>query len=149
MEKSMDQELPQSEGIPVASPVLNQDQKFCMDCGKVILRRAEICPGCGCRQIHAPAPVLSSQFAAIESQLQSPLAGQMVILLVLNFLWNGLGNLAVGDKRGWSFGFINWVVFAISFFTAWIPSLLFFAYCGYAGYQFLLTKESNITPALR
>jgi hypothetical protein len=27
------------------------NQKYCRDCGKLILERAEICPGCGCRQI--------------------------------------------------------------------------------------------------
>jgi hypothetical protein len=25
--------------------------KYCADCGKQILRRAEICPHCGCRQL--------------------------------------------------------------------------------------------------
>jgi hypothetical protein len=68
----------------------------------------------------------------------------MTILLVLNFLWNGLGNLAIGDKRGWQFGFINWLVAAIGFFTFWIPCLLFFAYCGYEGHKFL---TSNVSPA--
>src|ERR1700741_250969 len=29
---------------------LSLDQKYCTECGKVILRKAEICPGCGCRQ---------------------------------------------------------------------------------------------------
>lgn len=29
----------------------NNDEKYCRDCGKIINLRAEICPGCGCRQI--------------------------------------------------------------------------------------------------
>ncbi len=63
----------------------------------------------------------------------------MAILLGLNFLWNGLGNLATGDKRGWAFGLLNWVFVAIGFFTLWVPPLLFYAYCCYVGYQFLTT----------
>lgn len=27
------------------------DEKFCKDCGAIILTKAEICPKCGCRQI--------------------------------------------------------------------------------------------------
>jgi hypothetical protein len=30
------------------------EMKFCVDCGHKILRRAEICPHCGCRQVAAP-----------------------------------------------------------------------------------------------
>lgn len=30
-----------------------QDEKFCTDCGEIILARAEICPKCGCRQLPA------------------------------------------------------------------------------------------------
>ena len=64
----------------------------------------------------------------------------MAKLLILNCLWNGLGNLAIGDKRGWGWGFFDRVVFALSFVTIGIPSILFFAFCGYAGYQFLTEK---------
>ena len=60
----------------------------------------------------------------------------------LNVLWSGVGNLAVGDKRGWGFVFINIVVFALSFFTLFVPCLLFFAYCCYAGYQYLIGIEA-------
>jgi hypothetical protein len=63
------------------------------------------------------------------------------MLILLNVLWNGLGNLAIGDKRGWAFGFLNWIAFALSFVSVGIPSLLFFGYCGYAGYQFLQERE--------
>lgn len=67
----------------------------------------------------------------------------MAILICLNILWNGLGNLAIGDKRGWGLGFFNWLVFALSIVTVVIPALLFFAYCGYAGYQFLLAQQGS------
>jgi hypothetical protein len=70
----------------------------------------------------------------------------MFLLLCLNILWNGLGNLAVGDKRGWRFGFVNWVFFVASVFTAGIPCILFFAYCGYQGYLDLHVRMSNLLP---
>ena len=110
----------------------------------MILRRAEICPGCGCRQLPA-TPTSAPIFANLgqNSELAGPVAGQMILLLVLNIFWNGLGNLAIGDKRGWAFGFLNWLVFALSMVTAGIPSLLFFAYCGYVGYQFLTEEHSS------
>jgi hypothetical protein len=123
----------------------SQDQKFCMDCGKVILRRAEICPGCGCRQLPVAG---SSSFITSSAEIQSPFVTQMAILLVLNVLWNGLGNLAIGDKRGWQYGFFNLVIFAISFFSVGLPSVLFFAYCGYAGYQFLLELQNKSEAAI-
>jgi hypothetical protein len=34
-----------------ASPDAATEMKYCADCGKQILRRAEICPHCGCRQL--------------------------------------------------------------------------------------------------
>ncbi|HLK66958.1 MAG TPA: hypothetical protein VKU19_26175 [Bryobacteraceae bacterium] len=61
----------------------------------------------------------------------------MAVLIVLNILWSGLGNLVIGDKRGWGFGIVNWIVFAISIFTAFVPSILFFAYCTFQGYTYL------------
>ncbi len=32
----------------------NQGEKYCKDCGKIIMSRAEICPHCGCRQMIFP-----------------------------------------------------------------------------------------------
>jgi hypothetical protein len=48
-----------SDGPPVASVGRVGDpatttMKYCADCGKQILRRAEICPHCGCRQLPPP-----------------------------------------------------------------------------------------------
>jgi hypothetical protein len=126
-----------------SQPPPGQDQKFCMDCGKVILRRAEICPGCGCRQLPTTANTPFNPPIARPPELQSQFVSQMAILLVLNVLWNGLGNLAIGDKRGWQYGFLNLLFFALSFVTVGIPCILFFAYCGYAGYQFLLEQQSK------
>lgn len=39
--------------------------------------------------------------------------GSLIVLLGLNFLWNGLGNLAIDDKRGWKWGWANWILFLI------------------------------------
>jgi len=137
---------------PEASTPINQDQKYCRDCGKIILRRAEICPVCGCRQM--PVPASRNRFTQnffgnsepTSRELESSFVTKMAILLCLNFLWNGLGNLAIGDKRGWGFGFFNWIIVAIGFFTLWIPPLLFFAYCGYVGHQFLVAP--NVQEAM-
>lgn len=105
------------------------NEKYCTDCGKLILLRAEICPGCGCRQI-TPEPIA-------RLYRPDPIAGPMILLLLFNVLWNGLGNIVVGDKRGWGYGFLNWVFFVLSFFTLWVPCVLFFAYCGWEGYEHL------------
>jgi hypothetical protein len=35
-------------------PSINPEMKYCADCGKQILRKAEICPHCGCRQLPPP-----------------------------------------------------------------------------------------------
>lgn len=45
------------------------EMKFCMDCGEKILRKAEICPKCGCRQIAAPqrsVPKRRHSFMGVE-----------------------------------------------------------------------------------
>jgi hypothetical protein len=124
---------------------INPDQKYCAECGKIILRRAEICPGCGCRQGSAPNRQSSffggPQFGGSD-ELQSPFVGRMILMLALNFLWSGIGNLAVGDKRGWGFMLVNVVIFVVGFFTLFIPVILFFVYCSYTGYQFLTRLES-------
>lgn len=36
----------------------NPDEKFCMECGAVIRRRAEICPNCGVRQSGSPGAIV-------------------------------------------------------------------------------------------
>lgn len=131
--------------VPLGNEAVKLDQKFCMDCGKVIHRRAEICPGCGCRQ----APVVRAESAfnfGISStpELQQKFVTQMAMLLLLNFFWSGLGNLSIGDKRGWSYGFVNWIVFIIGCFTLWLPCLAYFAYTGYEGHKFLVAKHAQI-----
>ena len=70
-----------------------------------------------------------------------PAIGPMILLLTLNVLWNGLGNIAIGDKRGWGFGFFNWVCLVASFFFFAVPCILFFAYCGFKGYQYLQSRS--------
>jgi hypothetical protein len=111
------------------------NEKYCADCGALILLRAEICPKCGCRQNAAPTERFSVQ--------ADPATGPMIQLIACNFLWSGLGNILVGDKRGWGYGFFNWVIFALSLFTMFIPSLLFFAYCSWQGYLYLQGEGSE------
>jgi len=122
-----------------SEPLIAPDMKYCMDCGKQILRRAEICPHCGCRQLPPPrtgfqlggaAPSGSSAIGSFGNDKTS----RILILLFLNVLWNGVGNLVVGDKNGWHYVFFNVVIFVISLATYFIPSLLFFFYCCYHGY---------------
>lgn len=128
---------------PAVLPI-GPDQKYCSECGKVILRRAEICPGCGCRQFSAPQPASPGAVALranVSPELQSPFVGRMILLIALNVLWSGLGNLAVGDKRGWGFLLLNILIFTVGLFMMGIPIILFFAYCTYAGYQFLVNTE--------
>jgi hypothetical protein len=128
--------------------VLSPEQKYCSDCGSVILRKAEICPKCGCRQIPVQnTSVFTDAAATLSQSARNPITGPMILLLCLNVLWNGLGNLAVGDKRGWGYGFLNWVFFIASIFTAGIPCILFFAYCGYQGYQYLSRPQAGSQAA--
>lgn len=116
------------------------NEKYCTDCGKIILAKAEICPNCGCRQMAAAVPQHHSVTADFTSD---PIVGPMILLFVLNILWNGLGNLVVGDRRGWGYGFLNWVFFIVSIFTFGLPCIGFYAYCGYQGYCFLRQKHSR------
>jgi hypothetical protein len=129
------------------------DQKYCADCGKLILRRAEICPGCGCRQMAAPQDPSSLNFSATTSSLATsagevgkmlftPARGAVLLLWVLNVFWCGLGNLAIGDSRGWKYGLTNWLFFVASFFTVGIPCMFFFVYCSYEGQQFLQKRAT-------
>ncbi len=126
--------------------VRGPNQKYCRDCGKVIMERAEICPGCGCRQSETP-PFPNQSTRAFTLPALDPVTGPTIMLLCLNVLWNGLGNVAVGDKRGWGYGFLNCVFFGVGFFTAFIPVLFFYAYCGYQGYQFLRASTRTSSQA--
>jgi hypothetical protein len=114
--------------------------KYCMDCGQQILRRAEICPRCGCRQLPPPGIALPGGALTPSSSPSSASFGtdktsRTLILLVLNALWSGVGNVVVGDKNGWRYVFFNIFVFLISLETFFIPSVLFFFYCSYKGYK--------------
>ncbi|MGO8789755.1 MAG: hypothetical protein ACLQVL_20545 [Terriglobia bacterium] len=121
-------------------PPVAPEMKYCMDCGQQILRRAEICPRCGCRQLPPPRAGLfggatTPSSSSTASSFGSDKTSKTVILLCLNFLWNGVGNLVVGDKNGWSYIFFNIIVFVVSLATFFVPSLLFFFYCCYQGYK--------------
>lgn len=41
----------------IGTAMKRDDEKFCMECGAVIRRRAEICPACGVRQFGPPGGV--------------------------------------------------------------------------------------------
>ena len=116
------------------------DMKFCMDCGQKILRRAEICPRCGCRQL---PPQTRVDGEALTPSVSSPSSfgkektSRILILLVLNALWSGAGNIVVGHKDGWHYVFFNILVFVLSLATFFIPSLVFFFYCCYQGYKYI------------
>ena len=121
------------------------DEKFCGDCGAKILIRAEICPHCGCRQTDRAGSrpqAFSSRGAGfrLEPVPRDPITSSMVLLLFANFFWNGLGNLAIRDRRGWGYVLANILFFVIGLFTAFIPTLLFYAFCGYQGYLFLRSR---------
>lgn len=139
----------------LTEPVTKAEQKYCMDCGALILRRAEICPKCGCRQMSPPVPSTTEQAAAkalppaaapstayaagaaLSQVAGGEIGGKMVILVLLNILWAGLGNICIGDKRGWLFGILTWLFLVIAIYTAGITLLLYFIAVTYAGYTFL------------
>ncbi len=126
--------------------VRGPNQKYCRDCGKLIMERAEICPGCGCRQSGIP-PYQQPQPFTVPAI--SPIMGSMVAMCGLNILWSGIGNIVVKDKRGWWFGIINIFVFLLSIMASrmfeepgfMLFVVLFYAYCNYLGYLFL--REST------
>ena len=78
------------------------DQKFCADCGEVILAKAVICPKCGCRQSNSTglesnssgrnkyiAAIIAFCLGAIgihRFYLGRPFSGVMYIL----FCWTGI-----------------------------------------------------------
>lgn len=67
---------------------LGADQKYCSECAKVLLRRAEICPNCGCRQVAEPNSTIdnvsTSRFKAFTETGPSAL---FVAILFLRGLW--------------------------------------------------------------
>jgi TM2 domain-containing membrane protein YozV len=43
----------------------NENQKYCQDCGNLILIKAEICPNCGVRQQPPPTPSDKNRMTAV------------------------------------------------------------------------------------
>jgi hypothetical protein len=125
--------------------VISAEQKYCCDCGGVILRRAEICPKCGCRQL-PPTPVSTVQSNPFSANL--PNADgilPMMSVVVGNFFWAGLGNLLVGHKDGWKFGLMTWIFVVIIAVVAPIGAvgyLVWMIYCDVKAYEFLQKKHS-------
>ena len=117
-----------------ASACIAPNEKYCTDCGKVILRRAEICPGCGCRQMGA-----SASFPLPSGPANT---GTVMTLVIGNILWNGLGNLLIGDQRGWKWGFINWILIMASLPTLGIPCILGVIYFSIKGHEFIKARQA-------
>jgi RNA polymerase subunit RPABC4/transcription elongation factor Spt4 len=117
------------------------DDKFCMDCGSVIVRRAEICPKCGCRQLPAPTEPRSLDVSVPKG------AGNAAKLVIGNILWNGLGNILVGDARGWWYAIGNCFVFFISLFTYGIPCIIYCISCCAKGFEYLGRQAEPKIPS--
>ncbi len=132
--------------------VRGPNQKYCRDCGKLIMERAEICPGCGCRQSGIPNYQQTQPFTVPTI---SPIMGSMVAMCGFNILWSGIGNIVVKDKRGWWFVIINIFIVLLSSIAArtfeesgfFLFVVLFYAFCSYLGYVFL--RESTAGNARR
>lgn len=126
------------------TPQSSASLKYCRDCGKQILERAEICPACGCRQ--APPP-RTNFFDGVSNTVGTATAGvdvgKVAMLLILNVLWNGLGNIVIGDRRGWGWGFLNWLFFIASVWMLGLPCIAFYIYCGVKGYEFLKSEATS------
>jgi hypothetical protein len=137
-----------------AGPALGPDRKFCTECGQRILRKAEICPYCGCRQLPPPrAGILGSRGSAEGgSGSGSSDTIRLMLLLVLNMLWNGLGNIAVGDHRGWKYALFNLLLTLPALLLlatlgpiGFVPGIAFYAYCAYQGYSYLEEEKRQLT----
>jgi hypothetical protein len=77
---------------------------------------------------------------------------KLALLLMLNIIWNGLGNVAVGDERGWIYVFINVWLFIFPRFVihvgllGYVPILGYYAYCGFKGYKYI--SKSTKSPSV-
>ncbi len=74
------------------------NQRCCRDCGKVILERTEICPGCGCRQTGVP-PVggrtnTNAPYIPLSTEMFTGALFSVVALFFLHFYfvanWTGM-----------------------------------------------------------
>lgn len=133
----------------VRSSSISPEQKYCSDCGNVILRRAELCPKCGCRQSEAPQPAFEANFfpQSLSMASSSVDSGKLALLLVGNFFWGGLGNLLLGDSRGWVLGFVTWSVCLLGSFTFFLPLLPYFGFTCYLGYEFFKAQNARVSSA--
>jgi hypothetical protein len=129
--------------------VVSAEQKYCSDCGNVILRRAEICPKCGCRQLSAPVSAVGAETKPFSIKL--PNADgilPMMSVIVGNLFWAGLGNLLVGNKEGWKFGLLTWIFVVMIALAAPIGAIGYFVwmiYCDVKAYEFLQKKAEKLT----
>ena len=62
--------------------MINSNEKYCKDCGKIIHINAEICPSCGVRQMAAPQ---------VPALVTSEVNSVWIITLVLCFFGGFLG----------------------------------------------------------
>jgi hypothetical protein len=116
--------------------------KYCQECGQQINRRAVICPKCGCACSSEKSPAaISLPKLNVDGNLFP-----MAIVLVCNALWAGLGNLMVGDKRGWAYGFTTWLWAILSGLippVGIIMLIVWFCYCSKKAYQYLESQPKT------
>ncbi len=122
-------------------PSLGPEMKYCAECGREISRRVELCPYCGCRQTLPPRSRIFG--ARTPSHFDTR---KMLLLVVLNAVWNGLGNVIVGEWAALAAMFIN-LFLVVGLFRGFPPSFLllplFTVYCDYQGYKFLVRKAKE------
>ena len=71
----------------------------------------------------------------------------MALLIGLNVLWSGIGNIAVGDIEGYGYALANIVIVFLSVFTFGIPLVLFCVFCSMKGYEYLKQQAETATAA--
>jgi hypothetical protein len=60
-----------------------------------------------------------------------------IVLVLGNLFWAGLGNILIGDERGWNFGMFTWIAVVLAFFTGGVSIFAWGAYCITRGSNFL------------
>ena len=124
---------------PMASgPRMEPDTKYCAECGREVSRRAELCPYCGCRQ---SLPPRSKIFGARTPSYFD--TRKMILVIVLNAAWNGLGNVVLGEWAALGVMFINFFL-VVGLFRGFPPCFLLLPlltiFCDYEGYKSLARK---------
>ena len=129
------------ENPSLLGPSLGPAMQYCAECGRGVSRRVEICPYCGCRQ---SLPPRSKVFGArTPSHFDTR---KMLLVIVLNAVWNGLGNLVLGEWAALVVMLPNFFL-VVGLFRGFPPCFLLLprltVYCDYQGYKFLARKAQE------